>query len=188
MDRYSMNFPCLDLINSEQWDAAGLRTDHLTEPLWLERWLAGWGLASDRPVSGELRAELVRLRAMLRRIVESLAAGVPPGSAELDQLDAALAAVPVRRRLVSTGAGYHVELEPQQPGDRWIVAQIAASAAQVLAEQDARRIKLCANPLCRWVFYDRTRGNTRRWCNDRACGNRDKVRRFRLRQRSHPHP
>ena len=45
------------------------------------------------------------------------------------------------------------------------------------------RLKICPNHGCRWVFYDETRGNTRRWCDDRSCGNRDKVRRLRERRR-----
>ncbi len=31
---------------------------------------------------------------------------------------------------------------------------------------------------CAWLFRDTTRGRTRRWCDMRACGNRNKVRRL----------
>ncbi|MGH9209636.1 MAG: CGNR zinc finger domain-containing protein [Acidimicrobiales bacterium] len=50
------------------------------------------------------------------------------------------------------------------------------------------RLKAC--PDCRWVFYDRTRSGTKRWClmnaagpNGRGCGNIAKARRHRARQR-----
>jgi predicted RNA-binding Zn ribbon-like protein len=74
-------------------------------------------------------------------------------------------------------------LEPLRPGWRWALAEVAASAGAMLAAAPGR-IKVCANPGCRWAFHDRTRGNRRRWCNDLTCGNRDKVRRFRARARA----
>lgn len=41
-------------------------------------------------------------------------------------------------------------------------------------------LKICGNPLCRWVFIDRSRNRSRRWCDMAACGNRAKVARHRL--------
>ena len=51
--------------------------------------------------------------------------------------------------------------------------------AQTLAEGEASRIRICDNPDCLWVYYDRTRNRSKRYCDDRACGNLMKVRRFR---------
>jgi predicted RNA-binding Zn ribbon-like protein len=41
-------------------------------------------------------------------------------------------------------------------------------------------LKICGNRLCRWVFADRSRNRSRRWCDMAACGNRAKVARHRL--------
>jgi predicted RNA-binding Zn ribbon-like protein len=49
----------------------------------------------------------------------------------------------------------------------------------MLTPPEPRRLKICPNRGCRWVFYDRTKGKTRVWCNDRTCGNRERVRRAR---------
>jgi predicted RNA-binding Zn ribbon-like protein len=38
---------------------------------------------------------------------------------------------------------------------------------------------ICGNPHCRLVFLDLSRNRTRRWCDTRGCGNRDRVGRFR---------
>lgn len=46
------------------------------------------------------------------------------------------------------------------------------------------RLRVCANPDCRWVFYDRSRNQQGHWCDMAVCGNRVKNRRLRERQRS----
>jgi predicted RNA-binding Zn ribbon-like protein len=45
------------------------------------------------------------------------------------------------------------------------------------------RLKVCGNPECRWVFYDRSRNQQGRWCEMTVCGNRLKNRAFRARRR-----
>jgi predicted RNA-binding Zn ribbon-like protein len=53
------------------------------------------------------------------------------------------------------------------------------------AQQDGSwlRLKICANPDCRWAFYDRSRNQQGNWCNMAACGNRLKNRHLRARRR-----
>ena len=48
-------------------------------------------------------------------------------------------------------------------------------------DQSRDRLRVCANPLCRFVLVDRSRNATRRWCEMAVCGNRGKGRRFRHR-------
>ena len=45
------------------------------------------------------------------------------------------------------------------------------------------RLKACANPDCRWVFYDRSRNQQGNWCDMAVCGNRIKNRTLRARRR-----
>jgi predicted RNA-binding Zn ribbon-like protein len=53
------------------------------------------------------------------------------------------------------------------------------------AQQDGSwsRLKVCANPDCRWAFYDRSRNQQGNWCNMALCGNRLKNRQLRARRR-----
>jgi predicted RNA-binding Zn ribbon-like protein len=44
-------------------------------------------------------------------------------------------------------------------------------------------LKLCADETCRAVFYDRSKNHSGRWCSMSTCGNRNKVRAWRERQR-----
>jgi predicted RNA-binding Zn ribbon-like protein len=91
--------------------------------------------------------------------------------------------VPVRVKLFQHQNGVHPELVPLRGGWPWILSRIAASFAEMLALNRADRLKYCPNEGCKWMFYDRTKANTRRWCNDRTCGNRDRVRRARARKK-----
>jgi len=60
---------------------------------------------------------------------------------------------------------------------------IARAAADLLASDDERpRLRECASDTCAWIFVDRTKNGSRRWCSMSDCGNRAKVRAFRERQ------
>jgi predicted RNA-binding Zn ribbon-like protein len=61
----------------------------------------------------------------------------------------------------------------------WLLAQ---SANDLLTSDDILRLRSCASDTCRWVFLDTSKNHTRRWCDMKTCGNRNKVRRFHARQ------
>jgi predicted RNA-binding Zn ribbon-like protein len=63
------------------------------------------------------------------------------------------------------------------------MAEIAASFARTLADGEKSRLRICDNPDCLWVYYDDTRNRSKRYCDDKMCGNLLKVRRFRARQK-----
>ena len=56
--------------------------------------------------------------------------------------------------------------------------------AEVVREADGRptRLSRCSADDCALVFYDSSRGGTRRWCSMQRCGNRAKVRAHRARR------
>src|SRR5437879_5178250 len=86
--------PWVDLANSEEWDGFGKRTDHLSDPEWLAAFQKHWKLAplSDRKSS---RLRLLKLRELLRRAAQKLAAGHALDAGEISKLNHALN-VPVR--------------------------------------------------------------------------------------------
>jgi predicted RNA-binding Zn ribbon-like protein len=83
-----------------------------------------------------------------------------------------------RARLDSAGA--HLSLNTP-PGDEFdaVLTPVVRAAVDLLTSKTAGRLGICADSTCAWVFLDTTRGRTRRWCDMKACGNRNKVRRFR---------
>lgn len=175
---FGLRFAFLDLVNSQQWDGFGHPTDHLSNPDWVVAFLTWWGW--DGVVTWP-EPELADLRMLLRRRVETIAAGQHLVAADLAALNAVLE-VPLRRTLCEQNDAYQLVLEPLTPGWTWVKAQIVASFVDFLLHYQHQRLKLCANPSCRWAFYDETHGSVRRWCHDRTCGNREKVRRYRRRR------
>ena len=60
---------------------------------------------------------------------------------------------------------------------------IAKAAADVLTNDRERELlRECKDDTCAWLFVDRTKNHTRRWCDMETCGNRAKQ--ARLRQRA----
>ncbi len=181
-----MDTICLDFINSEFRDFRGRWVrDDLQQPGWLEQFLVKWGLQVDRSPDGATLTTLVALRTLLRSMIEALVEGQ---IADHDQaaLNAFLLKMPLSRRLIKDTEGYRLELEmvPLKQDWDWVQAEIAASFAHLLAYQDLRRLKMCANTNCRWVFYDESKSRTRLYCTSDKCANLLKARRFRARHKS----
>ena len=125
------------------------------------------------------------LRGLLHAIAEDVTASGDPTSEQLRDLN----------HVLRHGVHYHqVERDPSgtryayaQVGDRLDQARatIAGSLAQFLADEAPSRLRVCANPGCRYLFIDRSPTGRRRWCDMRTCGNQAKVARHRARAREH---
>ena len=176
---FGREFAWLDLANTLEWDGYGRPTDHLDDPAWLARILEHWHLSTRVPRPVPMR-KLIALRTLLRRLTAKLHAGKSLDARDLAALNSYLN-VPVRVQVFQRQNGVRSELLPLRAGWPWILSRIAASFAEMLALGRSDRLKYCPNEGCKWIFYDQTKGNTRRWCNDKTCGNRDRVRRARSR-------
>ncbi len=179
-----MEMICLDFINSEFRDFRGRWVrDDLQQPEWLEQFLVKWGLQVDRPPDAATLTALVALRTLLRSMVEALGEG-QIADHEQAALNAILLKGILGRRLMKDTAGYHLEMVPLKKDWDWVQAEIAASFAHLLASHDPRRLKMCANTNCRWVFYDESKSRTKLYCTSEKCANLLKVRRFRARHKN----
>jgi predicted RNA-binding Zn ribbon-like protein len=130
------------------------------------------------PHSPQSPTELHGLRALrdqVRAVVEM--------TAPLSSLDGWVTKLKVRPRFVDDGPKVTFDTGKSTAG--------ALLSIVLCAVQDGTWGRLKACPDCRWVFFDRTRNGTKRWClmnagnpAGRACGTNAKVRRFRERQRA----
>jgi predicted RNA-binding Zn ribbon-like protein len=178
---FGKEFPWLDLINSQEWDGFGVEIDHLEDSAWFPLFLRHWKLARRGP-GWVPHTEIVKLRGLLRNAAERWAAGEPMGAREMAALNSVLS-VAAEQKLVQGQNGFRLEFVPRRMDWRWILSRIVASFAQTLISAAPERLKFCRNAGCKWSFYDTTKGNTRCWCKDSSCGNRDRVRRARAAQR-----
>jgi predicted RNA-binding Zn ribbon-like protein len=80
--------------------------------------------------------------------------------------------------LASQDGVWKIEFVAREGGLDWLLAAVARSGAEIVAEGTRARLRLCANPHCGLLFYDNSRTRRRRWCSMAICGNRSKVAAF----------
>lgn len=80
--------------------------------------------------------------------------------------------------LVHEDGAWRIEFIAREGGLDWLLAAVARSTAELVAEGAGARLRLCANPHCGLFFYDKSRTHRRRWCSMAICGNRSKVAAF----------
>jgi predicted RNA-binding Zn ribbon-like protein len=149
--------------------------DLLSTPEAVARWLVDQDLLAPSVVVTTADAVLVRqvrdeLRRSLRR--DDLGAGGSLHEAHL------LAALPLEVALADHG----LQLVPVHDGVRGALERLLALAVTAEAKGTLTRLKVCAAPDCRFVYYDRSRSRTSRWCAMETCGNRVKTRQYRQRR------
>jgi predicted RNA-binding Zn ribbon-like protein len=175
----------LDLLNSDWHDhrGSGRREDRLDDPRWLKAFLSRWCLDLGVTAGEKAVRSLRGLRNVIRRIADKCAARRILADEDWDGLNAYLGRVPVVRR-IALSRGKPEMIQISQGGKlEAALAAIAASFAETVVRDDPSRIKVCRNKDCLWVFFDRSKNRSRRWCES-TCGNLMKVRRFRQRRRA----
>src|SRR4029077_3070203 len=89
--------------------------------------------------------------------------------------------------LVGRDSVWKIEFVAREGGLDWLLAAVARSGAELIAEGAGARLRMCANLRCGLFFYDNSRTRRRRWCSMAVCGNRNKVAAFARKHSSPPH-
>ena len=196
--------PCLDFVNTLAWRL----TDHPAEYLGSYGDLLAWGrqaglLAPDETgvLSGwaathpeEARATLSRavaLREAVHRVLAAAIAGEPQDEGALEGAMSTLnreLSVALSRLRVAPAAGDAYVWAWERGGGLlqrplWPVAR---SAAELLTSAKLDRVKVCGGEGCGWMFLDESRNASRKWCESRDCGNRERVRQYLARKKRTP--
>src|SRR5258708_37945675 len=80
--------------------------------------------------------------------------------------------------LVFDGNVWRMGFLAKEEGLDWLLAAIARSAAELIANGAQSGVRQCSNPNCQLLFCDDSRTGRRRWCSMALCGNRSKVAAF----------
>ncbi len=89
----------------------------------------------------------------------------------------------------------HARIVPGTEGFRWdwvgtgneldcMLWPVVRSASDFLTSDELDTVRVCASDTCNWLFIDTSKNHSRRWCNMKSCGNREKARRFYTRKKS----
>jgi len=176
----------VDLLNTVVVQDGRVR-DLLQDP----RDVAAWAEAAGALPHGALRGspagqEPERLRGfreMLRRGLVGWAAGGTTPSGLITLLNRHLARDPEVTEVTASRGKVVTRRRPGGTPLERLYGAVARSAAELLAGGEPRRLRKCANPSCRLMFYDGSKAGRRRWCSMRTCGGQAKARTFYRRRR-----
>jgi len=199
--------PALDLVNTrDRWGVpAGQEPeDHLTDPDALLAWArradvvtgaeaeavaAAWG---QDPGSGAAAVDATNdVREALYACLVTAIGAEPydPGTqaSALERLRCRWSAAAGRSTLVFEPDSPHVaRLVMGVVPAQLVPDRLAAAALDLLQTADLTRIRRCPTDAggCGWLFLDRTRNRSRRWCRMEDCGTEVKTRRLTERRRA----
>ena len=181
----------LDFCNTVAWRTSPQPADRLVDyGGWLE-WCAHVSCISPelerhlvhaatryRVEAADAYARVAALRTHLGAIFDALVDDVPPDRAHVDGFRAAYAASVAVARVRIEPSKAILEWPAEDDFDR-PVWPVLHSVWSFLMAPKLPRIHRCEGVGCGWLFVDRTRNASRRWCSSDDCGRRERVRRHR---------
>lgn len=120
-------------------------------------------------------------REALNGLAEAIEKQRQPNAALLDTISDYLAAAYANGRLVPHDGGLQWVASADDALER-ILWEIGRAAGRLILSPRLAKIRACAASDCGWWFVDDTKNHSRRWCDMKLCGNREKVKRFRARR------
>ena len=138
-------------------------------------------LAPTDPIGAPDVERLQQVREALRELLQANHDGADPdarATATLERLGAG----------ASLAVGFTDEakavVRPATGGVDGFIGRVLAAVATAETAGTWERLKVCGASTCRWAYYDESKNRSRHWCSMAVCGNREKARKYRARQRS----
>jgi predicted RNA-binding Zn ribbon-like protein len=155
--------------------------DELAGASGAERWLRDHDLLGEREhVSPADRRRVIETREALRALLLGNN-GVPLPRAAVNALNAVAQHIPLTARFDRAGT---IGVAGTTRGVDGALGRLLAIVLGAVADGTWSRLKVCREDECQWAFYDRSRNRSGQWCVMAVCGNRNKARSYRERQRS----
>ncbi len=123
------------------------------------------------------------VREVIYRVFAAMATSRKPSREDIESMNESLVEASRHSRLIARNGGFIRAWEDSGALDRplW---PIILSAAELLTSEELGQVRQCNSDRCSWLFVDRSRNGTRRWCDMKICGNRAKARRHYKRVKS----
>lgn len=175
---------CLDMVNTVDNRKKEITHDYLNSFKDLLQWYGHTGglspkiihtlerLAKDYPQKAAVVFEKsVQLRELLHRLFLAALAKKPPVATDLLQFNSYIAEAYANIE-ISWKAGTR-QLQFNAPALEQVYWWLVKSAVELLSSDKADALKEC--PSCGWLFLDKSRNGSRKWCSMSTCGDVDKV-------------
>jgi predicted RNA-binding Zn ribbon-like protein len=175
---HSSNELIRDFVNTLHKDPAG-DEESLADPAALSGWLGERGLGAAKAAAADL-ARAIELREAIRQLLLANNGEKADVQAASSVLNDAARRAKLELRFESGAPA----LVPAAAGVAGALGAIVAAIDRAVADGSWPRIKACRAHDCEWAFIDTAKNGSRAWCSMRSCGNREKARAFRERQRA----
>jgi len=182
----------LDFVNTVGGTRLGVHDDKLESYADFIHW-ARLGGAVDKSQAetliktGETRSEaaarLLRraktFREALHSVFGAIVAGRPAPKQDFALVNDEIGQALAHARLLKTAHNYQWTWDDAGNALDAPLWPVARSAAELLTSSDLASLHECDSDTCGWLFLDLSKNHSRRWCDMRGCGNREKLRRYR---------
>ncbi len=183
---------CLQFANTAQWHAS----EHPKEKLKTYNDLVKWAILSEilsekeaQELISKAEREPSRAEDVLKRALElreaiyhvfsDVSTGNPPSEKDIEVINLNLSKTMAQSRLVHTKDGFIWSTSREKGELDYMLDPVVRSAAELLTSDSLERVKECADDRgCGYLFMDKSRNKSRRWCDMTECGNRAKAQRF----------
>ena len=182
---------CLDFVNTVSWRGRDSSQDFFNSYRDLLNWSQYVNIITDKDVHNlskkaerhplEAKKALekaIELREVIYAIFLSDIEGISPKKADLSFFNANLSRAMCHSQIFPSGKGFFWKTDSDKETLDCMLNPIVRSAADLLVSSELRKVKVCGDHECRWLFLDSSRNQSRRWCDMKDCGNRAKARRF----------
>jgi predicted RNA-binding Zn ribbon-like protein len=195
--------PCLDFVDTLAWRLTDRPVEYLGSYEDLLAWgrqagllapdemevLSGWAATHPEQARGTM-SRAVALREAVHRVFSAAIASESQDEDALSTLNRELSVALSRLRVVPTASDAYVwawDRDGEDSGGPSLgrpLWPVARSAAELLTSAKLGRVKVCGGEGCGWLFLDESRNASRKWCDSRDCGNRERVRQYLARKRT----
>jgi predicted RNA-binding Zn ribbon-like protein len=136
-----------------------------------------------KQAAAKVLADATAMREAIFQVFHAVTLDKASPTAAVDRLNAFVQEALAHRLIAPGGNGFQWQWSDTADNPRWILWPIALQAAELLSSDDVKNVRSCASEGCDWLFLDHSKSHSRRWCDMRVCGNRNKARRFYQRQK-----
>ncbi|HET6295133.1 MAG TPA: CGNR zinc finger domain-containing protein [Kribbella sp.] len=155
----------LDLLNTVAWRLDDeRRIDRIADPTGLSTWLSATGLPQSKDFQ-----RIARAREAAYCVLQPIAIGAVPEARDVQALRKVMVDAISRAELVRVSP---LEWHADDPA-----IAVALAVWRLLEDEDLSRLRQCQDDACGWLFLDRSKNGSRRWCSSADCGNRARAKR-----------
>ncbi len=172
--RFIANNLSLDFLNTVVM-RDGRSYDMLKTSDDLARWFAAAEISVADKINNTVFAKALSLRSAIRHSIDALGQGLIPNQDKIDIINTALKHRTQSHTLRITDQSIQLQTTVTHHSPLSALSNIAFSAAELLTNENPKRIKSCSNKSCVLVFHDTSKSGRRRWCSMDLCGNRAKA-------------